>query len=1266
MQSARFVTLLFTVLTTLTTALSQAQIQSRLVTQPIDETKLVTLHGNVHPLAQPRYDLGAASPDAPARRLLLLLHRTAEKEATLAQYMKDVHTIGSPAYHKWLTPEQFGERFGPEDSDVRAVADWLSGKGFQVTGVSKAKTLMEFSGTVGQVNEAFHTQIHGYRVNDELHYANASDPQIPEALSAIVGGISPLNDFHARPAIHVVGRAHLDPSTRQVVPEFTLNGSNGSFFGVGPEDFATQYDLAPLYAAGINGSGKTIGIINVSNVDMSRDEAYRSLFNLTNNPAQVVVDGGDPGMNDAAVEAYLDIEAAGAVAPGATVNLYIAAPDGLNDPLILAAARAISDNQADVLSISFLECEQGLGASGNQILNALWQQAAAQGQTVFVDTDDSGSAGCDDPNPPRVEAVQGLAVNGFASTPWNVAVGGTDFFYSDYASGAPSAASHWNSTNDASNGSLKAPLPEQVWNNAFGFNAAPQSENIVAGGGGVSIVYAKPSWQTGAGVPSDSKRDLPDVSLFAANGANLSGWVICVNPGDCAADSSGQIPVIVVGGTSASTPAMAGIMALVNQKHGRQGQANNVLYPLARQMPSAFHDITMGGNNVPCVEGTPDCVVGTGTTDKGQNTLSGYAAGAGYDLASGLGSVDANVLVNNWGNISFVPTVTTLQLSSTTFAHGTPVTFTADVTHTSGNAAPTGSVSIQTNSPVPFNQTQGMLTLGGNGTASSTLDTLPGGSYQVWASYPGDGVYSGGTSSPVSVTVMPESSGIAITAMSNGQSLPSGSPTADGLPILLMVQPTGVPSRLMNATGSVAFTIDNQPAVSVPMDVAGVASWLTPAAAFAGSHSVTASYSGDASYNPSTSSAFSYIVRKGNTSLNIGPGGVCGTGTTCTAISGDTIPIEVALELIGPQITTAPVTVTLGSQSQVVALTEEGFFRERVLTGIAEFSNLAPGTYPLTATYNGDANYNAAPGGGPFSIVVAPASGPRVPTTTVVTESSPVVQFPAGTPTVFTVTVTGGAGSNTPPTGSVTVYTNGLGVTTINLSPSGPNNSSGTGGNEIGQDFNIGLNRITAVYTGDSKYQESVSAPIALTAVQGGMNPDFLLAPQVPQFVVPKGSSASTSINLTSAFSFSGTVSLACTPSDSSITCSVSPNSATVKEAATATVQLMVTSTGTNKSPSAGLLNSGGKLWTATASLMAGFLFLFTAGTARRNPRALAALTLLCLLAVCVACGGGHSGGQVSTPPPPTPPTPLNAHSVVVTGTANGVIHNARVIVVVQ
>jgi hypothetical protein len=1261
------------VLTTLSAVGLQAQSPAApLITEPIDEAKLVSLRGNVHPLAQAQYDLGAASDSVPARRLLLLLNRPADRQTALAQYMKDVHALGSATYHQWITPEQFGTRFGAADSDIQTVAHWITAKGFRVTRVSKGKTLIEFSGTFGQVREAFHTAIHRYEVNGELHYANATDPRIPEALAGIVRGISPLHDFHAQPALRVVGPARLDAATRRITPDFTLTGPTGTFYGVGPQDFATQYDLAPLYAAGINGKGKTVGIINDSNIDLSLDNAYRSLFGMSANPAQVVIDGGDPGVNSDEIEAYLDVEVAGSVAPGAAVNLYIALFDTLDDPLILAAQRAIEDNLADVLSISFGNCEANLGTAHNQILAALWQQAAAQGQTVFVAAGDDGSAGCVATNSGAVQATTGLAVNGFASTQWDVAVGGTDFYYSDYASGAPSASTLWNAGNDPDNGSLKATLPEQVWNDDFGFNAASTLPFVVAGSGGASTIYSKPAWQFGSGVPSDGQRDLPDVSLFAADGGNLSAYVICANPGDCT-PASGEIRVSVVGGTSASSPAMAGIMALVNQKYGRQGQANFVLYPLSQQFPAAFHDLTLGGNNVPCAQGSTDCILGTSGTDNAVYTLSGYPATVGYDLASGLGSVDANVLVSNWSKITVLPTITTLQLSSTTFAHGTPVTLTADITHSSGNETPTGNVAILTNSLLPFNQTEGFLLIGANGTASGIINSLPGGSYQLWASYAGDGIYSGGTSSPVALSVSPEASSTSLWATVTGDPFQSGKTIPYGDAISLFAQPKGTTSGLTTASGSVSFVLDGQTAGTVPLNVKGIASWVTPAAATPGPHSVTASYSGDASYNSSQSSPFTYTVIQQSSSLDLSPGGVCGSGVTCTAYAGDTIPMEVGLKVAGAAIPTGTVSVTLGSQSRIVTMSPEGFDEVHDLTGIAEFSNLTPGTYQLSATYSGDSNYQAA-AAGPFTIVVVAASGPRVATTTTVTEASSTVSYPFGTMGGFTVTVT--SASNGPPTGAVTVYSNGLGESIVTLTPSGPNSASGSSGSAVGDYFNLGLNQITAVYTGDSTYQESVSTPITLTAVEAGLTPDFTIAPAVPQFVVQKGGSGQTSINLGSVLGFRGTVSLSCTTSASILGCSVSPTSVDVN--GTAVVTLTVTAAAATGSLSPNSAMRGGKtLWMlAGASALLGCFFLsgfsgkisIKGKEKTRNRLALPVLIVLALMLVWTACGGSGQSSRSSPPPPPIPtPAPaLTTYSVVVSGTASGTIHNVTLIVVLQ
>ncbi len=387
-------------------------------------------------------------------------------------------------------------------------------------------------------------QIRRYAVNGVLHYANASDPQIPKALAGIASGISPRCTISGQDRkFELQARRTLIQPREKVSPEFTTTGPNGVFYGLGPAGLCHAVRCGPTSTspAGTNGAGATIGIINDSNVDLSLVNAYRDLFHLTSNPVQVVIDGNDPGINSDAVEAFLDVEVSGSVAPGAAVALYIASFDTLDDPLILAALRAVEDNQADVLSISFASCEVNMGAAHNQMVNEIWQQAAALGQTVFVAAGDNGAAGCDNYGFPATTALNGFAVNGLASTPWTVAVGGTDFYYSGYANGAPGAAALWDAVNGPNGGSLKAPLPEQVWNDEFGFNAAPVPA-LAAGSGGVSTIYSKPAWQTGSGVPGDSHRDLPDVALFAADGANLSGYVICANSGDCTTDPAGLRP----------------------------------------------------------------------------------------------------------------------------------------------------------------------------------------------------------------------------------------------------------------------------------------------------------------------------------------------------------------------------------------------------------------------------------------------------------------------------------------------------------------------------------------------------------------------------------------------------------------------------------------------------------------------------------------------------------------------------------------------------
>ncbi len=1277
-----------------------AQVQPEpLVTQPIDASKLVTLHGTVHPLAQARYDRGAVNESTPADRLLLLLNRPPEREAAFQQYLKGLNTPGSPNYHHWLTPQQIGSRFGPGDADINAVVTWLSGSGFRVNRVSTARRFVEFSGDVGQVNAAFHTQIHEYMVDGVLHHANATDVRIPQALAGIVAAVSPLHDFRPAPQFQEAGKGHYDASARQFVPDYNLPSSASPLlYGVVPADFYTQYDLNPLYSANVTGAGVTIGIIDDSNIDVDVANAYRSVFGLKANPVQVVVDGGDPGENSSDVESYLDVELAGAVAPNATIDLYVSAGSPYQDPLTLAAVRAIEDDQADVLSLSWGAGEAELRTSGNQFWNALWEQAAAQGQTVLVAAGDDGQL--PDENYWFLGLYTGPAVNGIASTPWDIAAGGTDFYYADYASGAPSASTFWNATNDpVTKGSLKAPITEQVWSDLLGLNAIPSGvlpDSWGAGGGGASSCatlnssnacaggYAKPIWQTGPGVPADGVRDIPDISLFASNEANYSALVTCDYEGECAPDASGNFNMDLVGGTSAAAPAMAGIMALVDQKYGRQGQADAVLYPLAQQKPAAFHDITLGGNWDFCIQGDSDCtlnVAGQGP-QAGESTV--YSAGPGYDEASGLGSVDATQLVNNWNAISFASTSTTIQVSPLTAVHGTNVTATASVAPSSGSGTPTGGVALLTTSDLPSNESQTVIPLS-NGTGTTTLNYLPGGTYQLTGRYGGDGIFAGSTSQPQTLTISPEKT--TLTLGIEGEDGSSVNYLTYGIPVNLSAQPVGVNSPKGQsdgaATGSVAFTLDGA-TTSVPLNVGDLASWNAPALSV-GTHSASASYSGDDSFQSSSAAAQTFSVAKGYPYIeltNSDDAGVIYVGNSVT-ISASVGPTygpgftgqSAALGLAAP---TGTITIELstsegcyqnpaapGSYAETVPLSSPSGVYSQYASAQATFPNIAAGQfsyYNMCAIYNGDANWESAsmlylPGN---SVVAPPAPLTASTTTLTITPSS----ISENEPAALAVTVSGPAGATVAPTGYVTFFGSGVSPVWVNGWPLTAASSGASASFTLRYPASIfgtnGAAQITAVYSGDSNYSPSTSAVESVNVTQGG--PDFQISPQAPQLSVASGSTASTGINLASTYGFSGTVALTCAPSSSQFSCSVGPTSTALSSTASATLTISATIPGAaaNLAPAR---NPARRSWTGAGAALA-LCFIFAIPLRRRHWIGLACLPLL-LAALCITgCGGGNGGG--GTNPPPVNGTPAGTYTVLVTGTSNGIVHNAVIALVVH
>ena len=952
----------------------KAAVPSRVVEQ-IDETRTVQIQGNVHPLARAKFDRGAVAESQPMTRMLLLLQRSAEQETALRQLLDAQQTKGSGSYHAWLTPAQFGQQFGPSDADVQAVTDWLTKQGFQVAKVSAGRTTVEFNGTVAQVQNAFHTQIHHFVVNGNEHIANVSDPAIPTALAPAVRGVVALNNFPKHSMMHRVGSFQRDLATGQVKPLFTYTDMNGTFYGVGPADFATIYNIP----AGADGSGQSIAVVAQSNINIQDVRDFRTMFGLAANDPQIIVNGPDPGIladTGDEGESDLDVEWAGAVAPAAQI-LFVVSQSTMSNPaqvsqgVDLSALYIVDNNLAPVMSNSYGNCEAALGSTGNSFYNTLWQQATAEGITVVIAAGDNGSAGCDpDPTVDPNAASQGLAVNGFASTPYSVAVGGTEF------NQANNEANYWNSTNAATTQlSAKGYISEVPWDDstcAANFPTACTSvdsggADISAGSGGASNCatfdgsgncskgYAKPAYQTGV-TPADNVRDIPDISLFASNGFNNSFYIVCqsdanVNSAPCdlsTSTTSGTHNFQGVGGTSGGTPTFAAIVALVNQKTGqRQGNANYILYALAKNETYAncnsssftnpatpapascvFYDITTGNNAVACVAGSTNCS-NTGSSGYGV-MVSGVAADhgnpaflavSGYDLATGLGSINVANLLNLWGTITRAGSTTTLTGASGGTPSGTAFTATATVKSTATGTPPTGPAgteSVALNALASDGTTilgsMGPFTLTG-GVANISTNLLPPNTASVVATYGGD-VLLGASTSPsvaVAVTGAGQTSNVTmsfVTFDANNNPVLSQTPQniTYGSPYILQVavKPSSGPysgkqcwsSNPVTAfpcpTGQVSVTDNGNPlndwpnagtpnATSKPnLNNQGIAE-DQPIQLPVGSHSIVAAYAGDLNYQPNTSNALSVTVAKASTTTAVASSiGTITSGATVT------------------------------------------------------------------------------------------------------------------------------------------------------------------------------------------------------------------------------------------------------------------------------------------------------------------------------------------------------------------------------------------------
>ena len=693
-----------------------AQVGPRIVGTP-DNSALVRIPGTTHPLAGTAKEIGRAPTSLPMERMLLHLASSPEQEAALAQLLAEQQDPDSPRYHTWLTPAQFGEQFGVSQQDLDNIVGWLQSQGFRVSEIAAGRRAIEFSGTVEQVEAAFHTEIDRYEWNGRQHIANAGDISIPAALAPIVKGIVSMNDFGVRSFHHMIPAPQTDFS--------------GGLHGLSPYDFAAIYDLAPLWNAGYDGTGQSIAVIGETDIKLSDVSTFRSTFGLPVNNPVIIVNGNDPGIvSGDETEADLDVEWAGGVAKGATIKFVISASTYASDGIALSSQYIVQHATAPVVSLSYGLCEAQAGIA-NSFYSSLWQQAAAQGMAVFVAAGDTGSAGCDAANS-TMPASQGFGVNGLASTPYNVAVGGTEF--NDTAS--PSL--YWSASNNAQLASATGYIPEMVWNESS-YGVGLSGNNLYAGGGGASAVWARPGWQNAPGVPGGTTRLTPDVSLTAAC---HDGYLIEFEGG-----------LYLIGGTSASTPSFAALMAILNQyTQTTNGNPNSKLYALASSVPSVVHDVTTGSNAVPCQGGSPGCSTSAPSTNVG--IMTGYNAAAGYDLSTGLGSVDVMALAANWSAVPAAPAIVSLSPNPMSGASSTQkLTINgAGFVAGSGLAVTVGSIAYQGSSVNFVNSSQLVVSVN----VGTSVQNLP-----VQVTIPG-----GKTTNSASLTVTAPSSPPAIAALS--------------------------------------------------------------------------------------------------------------------------------------------------------------------------------------------------------------------------------------------------------------------------------------------------------------------------------------------------------------------------------------------------------------------------------------------------------------------------------------------------------------------
>jgi subtilase family serine protease len=934
---------------------SQAQIALHdRITQPIESAHVIPMVGSVSPKAQSEFDRGLAD-NAKVLALNISFQRTEAQAANLKALLDAQLDPSSPSYHKWLSQAEFGQQFGMSATDLANVSAWLEQEGFTITGVSASSNSISFSGSVGAAENAFHTQIHNYSVNGEAHFANATQISIPSALAGMVIGVRGLNDFKVKPKVQYAKGSFASASH----PNFTSAVSGTHYLA--PGDFATIYDLNPLSGGAANswagtytGKGVSIGIVGQTAIVPADITDFRGASGLpANAPTVVTVPGTTPSSVAVGAaagdldETDLDLEWSGGVASGA--NVVLINSDDVFTSLQYVIQNPVNGLTIPIISQSYGLCEAGFLTSDLNTVQGWLQQANAQGQTVILAAGDTGAADCDDTSSTETAASFGLAVDYPGSSVYVTDVGGSEFM-GDGTAASPQtgAGTYWSAANGSNDTitSVKSYIPEMAWNDTT-FSIA-NGGSFSSTGGGVSSLFARPSWQTGVpGIPTGTFRVVPDIALAAS--PDHDGLLYCTqvltdaSPNNyvssCSATSfrlsdPGQQDnniLTVAGGTSFAAPSFAGILAIIEQKlatGGGLGNVNPSLYTLAANATtyaSAFHDITTGNNQVPCVPGSTNCPTGS-------NPVIGYVAGVGYDQTTGLGSLDANNLATAFAAlVTATGTKTTLAVTpGTSVEINQNVTVTATVAPNTLSTAPAGTVTFTIDGVA---QTAVTLGTASPYTAVLTHAFPTAGTHIISATFSSsNSTYTGSSSSSVTVTVVAQGAAATTTTL-----VTSPTSIALGSSIILTATVNGTTGSAGTLTGPVTFTIGgttvgkvNQVTLSTGTSATATLT-VTSAASLGftpGTDTVTATYGGD-SYNATSSGTATVTVT--NPGITISASNVSISSPNPNNSGTSTITLTSTGGYTGTAVVSASGTVNVaagfgstGSQTANVALSSGG------------------------------------------------------------------------------------------------------------------------------------------------------------------------------------------------------------------------------------------------------------------------------------------------------------------------------------------------------